>query len=456
MTGFDLSQLFNPRSIAVLGASASIDKLGGQVFHRLASSFKGELIAINPAAATIAGRPSMPSLRDVPSPVDLVVALLPAALLVQEIERCREGQAAFLVAIPSGFGEVAHEGPALQRRLYEAARRAGMRIVGPNCVGILNMDAGLNASIIPLMPPHGRPGLGIATQSGGFGMAAAMYACDNGLAISSFCDVGNTADVSLADCVNHLVADPATGVIGLYVESVRDSAGFASALAQAARRKPIVLCPLARSPAGQAASHAHVGIAADGAALARAAGRDAIAVDSGLDLLHVAKMLLWQAPTHRRRLAIVTGTGGIGTEIADLASERGLRVDRFSDGLTKAIARHLPPFAASANPVDLTPVWRDYPRLYPLVLNEIARSGEADLIAVSITDVPTTQPDLAQSLAEAIPKLGIPVGIYWASRDNDVANMAPLQAARVPCYRATRTLALALAALVHHGSAVSP
>jgi len=448
MTGSDLGRLFTPRSIAVLGASASADKLGGQVFGRLASSFKGDLIAVNPSETAIAGRPAVPSLRDMPSPVDLVVALLPGEALVEAIEHCPQGQAAFLLAIPSGFGEVAHEGPALQRRLAEAAHRVGMRVVGPNCVGVLNMDAGLNASIIPLMPPGGRPGLGIATQSGGFGMATAMYACDNGLAISSFCDVGNTVDVSLADCVDHLAADPATGVIGLYVESVRDTAGFQRAVEQAARRKPVILCPLARSPAGQAASLSHVGIAADGVLLVQAA-RAAITVDSGLDLLHVAKMLLWQAPRtlHGRRLAVVTGTGGIGTEIADLASERGLAVHRFSERLTKAIAHHLPPYAASGNPVDLTPVWRDYPELYPLVIGEIARSGEADLIAVSITDVPTTRPDLARSLARTIPRLGVPTAVYWASRDCDVANMAPLQAARVPCYRATRELALALAAL---------
>ena len=451
MTGSGLGQLFTPNSVAVLGASASIDKLGGQVFGRLASSFKGELVAVNPVETSIAGRIAVPSLGDIPAPVDLVVAVLPGESLVEAIERCPKGQAAFLVAIPSGFGEVALDGPALQRRLAEAARRAGMRVVGPNCVGVLNMDAGLNASIIPLMPPGGRPGLGIATQSGGFGMAAAMYACDNGLAISCFCDVGNTVDVSLADCIRHLAADPATGAVGLYVESVRDVAEFHHAVEQAARCKPVILCPLARSPAGQAASLAHVGIPADGALLAPKTGCDAIVVDSGLDLLHVAKMLLWQAPTRRgRRLAIVTGTGGVGTEIADLASERGLTVNRFSDRLGKAIARHLPAYAASANPVDLTPVWRDYPVLYPLVLEEIARSGEADLIAVSITDVPTARPDLARALAAAIPRLGVPAAVYWASRDGDVANMAPLQAARVPCYRATRELALAMAALAHH------
>jgi acyl-CoA synthetase (NDP forming) len=130
-----------------------------------------------------------------------------------------------------------------------------------------------------------------------------------------------------------------------------------------------------------------------------------------------------------------------------------MTIPRFSPKLTAAIARHLPVYAASANPVDLTPVWRDYPRLYPIVMAEIAASGEADLIAVSITDVPTTWPDLAQSLARSVPTLGLPVAVYWASRDADVVNMAALNAARIPTYRATRELALALGALAHHGAA---
>jgi acyl-CoA synthetase (NDP forming) len=138
--------------------------------------------------------------------------------------------------------------------------------------------------------------------------------------------------------------------------------------------------------------------------------------------------------------------------LADLASEQGLQVERFSSRLTQAIARHLPAYAASGNPVDLTPVWRDYPRLYPLVLEEIARSGEADLIAVAISDVPTTWPDLSQSLAGVAPRLGLPVAVYWASRDADIVNMASMQAAQVPVYRATRDVVLALASLARIGT----
>jgi acyl-CoA synthetase (NDP forming) len=454
MSNLDLSRLFSPRSIAVLGASASSEKLGGQVFARLAASFGGDLFAINPGESEIAGRPALRSLAALPKPVDLLLALAPGERLVDAIEHCPPNRAAFLLAIPSGFGEVADIGAGMQERLAQAARRAGMRAVGPNCVGLLNATIGLNASIIPLMPPGGAPGLGVATQSGGFGMALAMYAADTGMAVSSFCDVGNTIDVSLADCLSYLGDDRATGVIGLYVESVRQLDRFSAALAKAVSTKPVIVCPLARTPSGQAASLAHVGIAADGATLAASLPSGVLVVKSGLDLLHISRALLWQKrPLRGRRLAIVTGTGGIGTELADLATERGLVVPRFSKRLTAAIARHLPAYAASANPVDLTPVWRDYPRLYPSVMSEIAASGEVDLIGVSITDVPTTWPDLARSLAKSVGALGLPVAVYWASRDADVPNMAPLHAASIPTYRSTRDLAMALAALAEVGTA---
>jgi acyl-CoA synthetase (NDP forming) len=452
MNSSDLKRLFAPRSIAVLGASASTDKLGGQVFARLAASFRGDLIAVNPAEGTIAGRQTVASLADLPAGLDLLIALVPAERLVDAIEACPAGRVGFLLAIPSGFGEVAAGGADLQRRLGDAARRAGLRVVGPNCVGVLNAAIGLNASIIPLMPSGGAAGLGVATQSGGFGMALAMYASDTGLSVSCFCDVGNTLDVSLDDCLLFLAEDRSTGLIGLYVESVRDLPAFSRALARAAAAKPVIVCPLARTSAGQAASLAHVGIDADGAQIARSLPANAHVVRSGLDLLHVARALQWQGRRlHGARVAVVTGTGGIGTELADLAMEHGLDVPRFSVQLAASIATLLPAYAAVTNPVDLTPVWRDYPRLYPAVLAQIARSQEVDLIVVAISDVPTTWPDLAESLAASAGVLGLPIVVYWASRDADVANMSALDAARIPTYRSTREVAIVLEALMRNG-----
>lgn len=449
MPATDLSLLFSPRSIAVVGASDNLAKLGGQVIARLATGFAGALYPINSSRGEIAGRPALPSLAALSEPIDLLIALAPGAALVEIVEQCAPGKVRFLLAIPSGFAEVPGEGTALQDRLAAAARRAGMRVVGPNCVGLLNGTTGLNASIIPLMPPGAGRGLGIITQSGGFGMATAMYAADSGMSVSRFCDVGNTIDLPAADFIDYLADDPDTEVIGAFIESVHDPQAFGTALARAAARKPVLLCRLARTPAGHQASLAHVGIVPDGDTLARHIPASVTSVESGQDLLHLAKALLWtSAPPRGRRVAIVTGTGGIGAEMADLAFERGLSVPLFSDRLQSLLRRHLPPYAATANPVDLTPVWNDYPWIYPAIVEDIAASGEADLVIASITDVPTTLPDLALQLgARARAGFGLPLVVFWGSRDADLAKMAPLQAAHIPCYRSTRDLVQVAAGL---------
>lgn len=451
----DFSRLFSPRSIAVVGASADTAKLGGQVVARLAATFDGALFPVNPAHRQIAGRAAIPSLADLPQPVDLAVALAPGAALVDELERCPAGRLAFVAAIPSGFGEIGGDGPALQARLAAAARAIGARLVGPNSVGLFNGTTRLNASIIPLLTPARSRGLGLVTQSGGFGMAAAMYAADNGLPVARFCDVGNSADIGAAELLDHLTQDEDTAVIGAYIESARDPAAFAAALARANERKPTLLCLLGKSAAGRRASQAHLGIAPAPAALRVALPRSVLEVDTGLDLLHAAKALLSAPPVTGNRLAVVTGTGGIGTELSDLASERGLVVPAFSAPLARTLAARLPPYAATGNPVDLTPVWRDYPRLYPAILADIAASGEADMAIVSITDVPTTVPDLAAALARSAPQLRrLPLIAYWGSRDCDLAAMSTLQTAGIPCYRSTRETVDA-AAVIWRGARAS-
>jgi acyl-CoA synthetase (NDP forming) len=281
-----------------------------------------------------------------------------------------------------------------------------------------------------------------------------MYACDSFLAVSRFCDVGNTADVSAAEIVDALAEDPATGVIGVFIESVRDRALFDNSLMAAAARKPVVLCTVGRTPAGSNASLAHVGIQPDW--IVRSALPDGVLpVSTGHELLTIANAALWHARrASGHRLAIVTGTGGIGSELADLAHESGLRVPAFSAGLRAQLAGLLPSYAGTGNPVDMTPIWRDYPVVYPEVISAISQSGEADMIAVSITDVPTAIPDLAVALARLAATSGIlPMVAFWGSRDGDLGNALAMREARIPLYRSTRDAINACAALAFFAGA---
>jgi acyl-CoA synthetase (NDP forming) len=178
MTKSDLHLLFAPRSIAVAGASNKTGKMGNLFMQRLTADFRGTLYAINPTEREVGGVTTVKSIAEVLHPIDLLIALVPAARLIELVEPCRPGQVRYLLAIPSGFAEISPQGRALQERLASAARSRGIRTLGPNVVGVMNAIAGINASMMPALPPGGR-GLSCITQSGGFGMALSMYALDH-------------------------------------------------------------------------------------------------------------------------------------------------------------------------------------------------------------------------------------------------------------------------------------
>jgi len=443
----DLDHLFSPRSIAVVGASNKPGKMGNLFMQRLAAQFRGKLYAVNPGAREVAGVPAHRRVEDLPDGIDMLIVLVPADGLVAVAEACRPGQVRFLLAVPSGFAEVPGDGAALQQKLVAAARARGTRVLGPNIVGVMNGVLGLNASMMPELPPGG-PGLSCLTQSGGFGMALSMYALDHDMRFAKFCDIGNTADLDAPELLEFLAHDADTHVIGLFLESVRDPAWFRRALETAAARKPVILTAVGVTAAGRRASLAHLGIAAGAATISETPSKNFLVAETGLDLLHRSRALLWQRMAAGRRVAIVTGTGGIGAELADLALGHGLEVPSMSPALQQRLGKHLPYYAGMKNPIDCTPIWWDYPKIYPAVLDELAQSGEADLAIVSITDVAATLADLAAAIAQWTQgPQKLPIVVYWGARHRDHANMMLIERAGVPCYPTTREAVSAAAAL---------
>jgi acyl-CoA synthetase (NDP forming) len=433
----EIHRLFNPESIAVVGASNKPGKMGNLFFKRLAEGFRGKLHAVNPGENAVAGIATYRKIEAVPGPIDVLIALVPAPSLVALVEACQPGQVRFLLAVPSGFAEVAKDGPELQRNLIEAARRRGIRVLGPNVVGIMNGVLGLNASMMPELPPGG-VGLSCLTQSGGFGMALSMYALDHEVAVAKFCDLGNTSDLEVHEVIDYLAQDVDTRVIGLFVESVRDQDLFWHTLKTAAAAKPVILTPVGVTPAGRRASHAHLGIAADALALHDRSLRGVIVTDTAQGLLDSAKAMMWQPGARSRRAAILTGTGGVGAELADLATRQGLDLPKLSPQLQTRLLEHLPYYAGVQNPIDCTPIWWDYAKVYPSVLKKLAESREVDLAIVSITDVAATLPDLAAALvAWQAGGKPLPIVVYWGARDRDRENMRILERAGIPCYRST-------------------
>jgi acyl-CoA synthetase (NDP forming) len=384
----------------------------------------------------------------------LLISLVPADSLITLVESCRRDQVRFLLAVPSGFAEVSEEGNTRQRRLTSAARDRGMRVVGPNIVGVMNGAIGLNASMMPELPPGGQ-GLSCLTQSGGFGMALSMYALDHDLQVAKFCDLGNNSDLDVHEVLGYFAEDPDTRVVGLFLESIRNQTAFLHALEKTVANKPVVLTPVGVTSAGRRASLAHLGIPEGIAKFEHEIPKSVICADTGLELLHCAKALMWQRRARGHRVAILTGTGGIGAEITDLALSHGLEVPSFSPCLNERLREHLPYYASARNPVDCTPIWWDYYKIYPLVLDVLSQSGEIDLAIVSVTDVAATLPQLAAAIAAWVHDARhIPIVVYWGARHRDFANMQIIERAGVPCYPSTQEAVRAATALVN-GSALA-
>ncbi|GAA0971702.1 bifunctional GNAT family N-acetyltransferase/acetate--CoA ligase family protein [Acrocarpospora macrocephala] len=338
-----LARILAPASVAVIGASRDPARIGHKVLRNLLDGgFRGDLYPVNPKAAEVAGVRAYPA---VPGPVDLAVIAVPAPAVLDVARDCAAAGVNGLVVLSAGFAE--NSGRDAERELLAICRAAGIRLIGPNCLGIVNTSARLNASFLPLAPATGR--IALMSQSGAVG--ATLMAR---LAVSSFVSVGNKADVSGNDLLEFWEDDDATDVIALYLESFGNPRKFARIAARVGRRKPVLLVKSGRSGSGDRAVRSHTAAAAtpDIAvdALVRAAG--VIRVDSIRDLIDTARLMAAQPLPEGRRVAIVGNSGGPEAMAADACERNGLIVPELP--ASPALAARVPATAALANPIDLT------------------------------------------------------------------------------------------------------
>jgi len=456
----DLSRFFNPKTVAVIGASNVEGKMGNIFVRHVLDGFPGRIYPIHPTEKKISGLDAYPHISRVPEPIDLVIPLIPSKPLLSFIESCPKDRVRFLLAIPSGFGEVPKGGKALEENLIRLSRERGIRIIGPNSAGMFNCIYGLNASMMPGMPAGDR-GLSVITQSGGFGMAVYMYCQNHQMGLSKLCDMGNTGDISLQEMLEYMGRDEDTRIIGLYLEAIPDPQPFFIQANKIAEKKPVILTKLGRTRAGSRASFAHIGLNSTGEIngeqeeLGKDQGR-IISVQTGREMLNIARASRWQGFSAGNRVGIITGSGGIGAELTDLCIEHGLAVPEFSEALQAAIRPHLPPYAGVANPIDLTPLWWEYYRIYPPLIRALQDSDEVDLLIVAVIDVATTQEKLMHSLAEIVTQCkkegetSKPVLVFWGATHQVFENMRILEKAHIPCYLTTREVVQTAADIVRN------
>ncbi|WP_440106372.1 bifunctional acetate--CoA ligase family protein/GNAT family N-acetyltransferase [Streptosporangium sp. H16] len=350
-----LARVLSPRSVAVVGASREPDRVGHRLLGNLLDgAFPGPVYPVNPKAAQILGVTAYPDLSSIGEPVDLVVVATPASAVLDVARECAGHGVAGLVVVSAGFAETGPRGAARQAELLRVCRSGGMRLIGPNCLGIVNTGAALNASFLPHPPPPGA--MALMSQSGAVAAGLVARATELQIGISSFVSVGNKADVSGNDLLEYWEDDPRTEVIALYLESFGNPRKFGRIARRVGRHKPIVAIKSGRSTSGDRAVRSHTAAAATPdiavETLLRAAG--VIRVDGMQELLDTARLLATQPLPAGGRMAIVGNSGGPQALAADACERHGLVVPELSPATQRRMRSRLRASAAVANPVDLT------------------------------------------------------------------------------------------------------
>jgi acyl-CoA synthetase (NDP forming)/GNAT superfamily N-acetyltransferase len=393
-----LRPLLAPRSVAVVGAGRHPGGIGHEVLRALlAGGYTGPLYPVNPHADQIAGLAAYPSVTAVPGPVDLAVIAVPAGRVRPVVAECADAGVGGAVILTSGLAEAGEAGAAEQAEIVRLARAHGLRLVGPNCLGVVNTDpeVRLSATFAPSLPAAG--GLAIASQSGAVGVAILESAARTGTGVSSFVSLGNKADVSGNDLLAYWYDDPATKAVALYLESFGNPRRFAWTARALGRRKPVLAVKSGRSSGGRRAGSSHTAAAAapDVAVDTLFAQAGVVRTDTLGELLDAARMLTDQPLPGGSRLAVIGNAGGLNILAADAADAAGLVVPELSTGVQDRIRAVAPSAAGVANPVDLGA--EATPAALATSIAALAASGEVDAVMASF--VATRTNDIAGALA---------------------------------------------------------
>lgn len=382
-TTASLRPFFRPRSVAVVGASRDPSSIGFRLLDALVvNRFHGPVYPVNPKTTEVGGLRAYPSVRELPEPVDLAVIAVPREAVLEVVEDCAGRGVPALVVITAGFAEVDDAGRALQQALLDKIRGHGMRMIGPNCMGLLNTDPDirLNATFAPEAPPHGR--VALSSQSGALGRAILEWARRNRLGLSTFVSVGNKADVSTNDLLQYWEEDEATSVILLYLESFGNPRRFARIARRVSRGKPIVAMKAGRTLAGKRAAGSHTAALASNDAAVDALFRQSgvIRAEALHEMFDLAATLGNQPLPRGRRVAVITNAGGPGILCADGCEAGGLVLPEFSDGTRARLLAFLPSTASIGNPVDM--IASAGPDHYRRTVEAILAAGEVDALVV--------------------------------------------------------------------------
>jgi acetate---CoA ligase (ADP-forming) len=449
-----LEPLLSPRSVAVIGASRRRDSIGGAILHNLIEQgFQGPVYPVNPKATHVQSIAAYPDIAAIPGPVDLGVIVIPADHVLEAAKACGEKGVKALVVISAGFKETGEHGKARELELLEVARRYDMRLVGPNCLGIVNTDpkVSLNATFAPVSPPAGR--VAFSSQSGALGLAILDYAKRIQLGISQFVSVGNKVDVSGNDLIEFWEKDPGTDLILLYLESFGNPRKFTQLARRVARTKPIVAVKSGRTPGGSRAASSHTGALAGSDAAVDALFRQSgvIRTDTIEELFDAAMLLASQPVPKGPNVAILTNAGGPGIMAADACESAGLTVAKLETKTVKALRDYLPAEASVKNPVDMI-ASADAPS-YEKSLRLLVQDKNVDsVIVIFVPPLVTGAQEVARAILAGAAGSKKPVLSCFMGSHGVPDSLRSLQEGHIPSYAFPEAAARTLSRAVSYGT----
>jgi acetyltransferase len=445
-----VSTLFAPRGIAVIGASRDVSKLGYGVARNLIhSGYGGAIHFINPHADQILGHRCFASIEAAPDPIDLVVVIVPAALVPQTIEACGRRGIRWAIIVSGGFRETDRAGADLEAQVVAIARRYGLRLIGPNCIGLIDTHLPFNTTFIKSVPQPGE--IAFVSQSGAICQAVIDWGTGMGFGFSRIASLGNQADLSEAEVITALAADPHTRVITMYLEGVKDGAQFKQAVSAAAREKSIVALKVGRTASGKRAVSSHTGALAG-----QETAYDVVFDRYGIlrantteELFDWARALAWCPPLQGDHIAVLTNAGGPGILAVDAIEANGLRLATLSVETIATLKECLLPQASFFNPIDM--LASAGPREYAAALRVLLDDAAVDAVLVICVPPPIEEPTpVAQAVAEVGQAATKPIVVAVMGEATVRDALKALRAVRLTDYRFPERAVSALGALWRH------
>jgi len=443
--GFDPQRLLRPRGVALVGVSGRERSLNSRpLAYLLEREFEGEIYPVNPGYTELQGVPCYPTLADVPGPVDLVLSMVPAAATADVVRQAGAIGAGFVVVFASGFAELGDEGSDLQRSLVEAARESGVRVLGPNCQGLLHAPTGLAATFSQAAAREAVPGAHVAYvgQSGAVGGSVLDLAGEMGLGLAVWAATGNQADLDLVDVASCVIQDEAVRVLMMYTEQTPDGVSYRRLAARTRELgKHLVVLVSGRSEAGRRAAASHTGsmLGDDAAFVLMSQEYGVTLVDDVDEMLAVAAVVDRAREVTGRRMGVVTTSGGAGSLAADHGALHDLAIPELTAGTQQALAELVPAFGSVTNPVDVTAQLfnrEGAASALGQVCALVAADPEVDMVTVVLTMI-TGQlgADIARDLVSVAGRIDTPLFVVWlAGRDRTEEGRAVFKEAGIPVF----------------------